>query len=124
MKKTKMRKEKSVKNARSVEIRKCCASCEHMSYDCDGRRMCKVLKRARKQKAVCTLWMMRQVLQKAGNSGGLVKTRHYLLYAMKVRLREEKAVSAGLITEQQRLSVEEIRSQYVAKFNRSIYFLR
>ena len=115
---------KTMRNQHGIEIKKCCASCQHKCIiNKYGTRLCALMQLIVESRFVCLKWECMEKLQNAGNSGGQVKTHDYLMYAMEVRLQEEKAVMDGLITEQQRLSVEEIRTEFEAKFNRSVYYV-
>ena len=111
---------KSVRNARGIKVKHCCASCTHRSYDDDGCRHCLLFEVRVKQKDACKYWQMSEAHQLAGRRQGQVKRKDYLKFALQVRLDERHAIEQGLMTDKQRQTEKELRAAF-EKENGSIY---
>ena len=68
-----MNGEKGVKNIYGIEIKRCCASCQHKSVDYEGVRVCNLLGLKVQHKYKCSSWEMSYGLSKAGNAQGVVR---------------------------------------------------
>ena len=64
-----------MKNQYHIEIKKCCASCQHREVLNDGTRLCKKVGLIVEQKFKCRQWQMSDGLKKAGHQTGAV-VRH------------------------------------------------
>ncbi len=62
-----------MKNRYHIEIKACCASCEHREVDEEGTRICELMQLRVNQGFVCPCWQLSSGLQNAGISGGKVK---------------------------------------------------
>ena len=121
----------SVRNAHGCKIKKCCASCQHKCIESDGTRVCASMMLKVQQKFKCKKWQMSDGLKNAGKCDGKVKRKEYLIYVQEIRSAERLRVGDGtsgmsddiqngIITEQQRKTLEEIRKMFTEKFG-SIY---
>lgn len=63
----------TVKNLYGVEVKRCCASCQHKSIDFEGVRVCDLMGLKVQHKFKCSSWEMSYGLQKAGNAQGAVR---------------------------------------------------
>ena len=64
-----------MKNQYHIEIKECCASCQHREVLNDGTRLCKKVGLIVEQKFKCRQWQMSDGLKKAGHQTGAV-VRH------------------------------------------------
>ena len=64
-----------MKNQYHIEIKKCCASCQHREVLNDGTRLYKKVGLIVEQKFKCRQWQMSDGLKKAGHQTGAV-VRH------------------------------------------------
>ncbi len=119
--KMKSRKKKSVNNAFYVNVRVCCASCQHLNYINGDCRVCELTGKVRKPRAECGQWKMRGSLLKAGMDRGQVKSKRYLKFALNMVLKEDEAIKNGILTEEGRTSVQQLRLAYEVKYGQSIY---
>lgn len=94
------------------KVKKCCASCQHRAIDNEGNRICALMNVIVKPDLLCMNWNLREGLDKAGLCRGTIKKKEYLMYAMMVRREEDVAIQNGTLHEEQRKTVEEIRSSY------------
>ena len=74
------------------------------------------------QKFKCNRWQMSEGLNNAGRSGGKVKRKEYLLFVQEIRTKENDDIQNGIITEQERKTLEEIHQMFTEKFG-SIYLM-
>ena len=63
----------TVKNLYGVEVKRCCASCEHKWIDYDGTRLCTSMGLKVQHKFKCSHWKMAEGLTKAGSAQGAVR---------------------------------------------------
>ena len=110
------------KNAHGCKIKKCCASCQHKCIECDGTRVCASMMLKVQQKFKCKKWQMSDGLKNAGMCDGKVKRKEYLVYVQEIRSAESDDIQNGIITEQERKTLEEIRKMFTEKFG-SIYVM-
>ena len=65
-----------MKNQYHIEIKACCASCQHREVQDDGTRLCRKVGLVVEQKFKCHLWELNDGLKNAGHqTGGVV--RHF-----------------------------------------------
>ena len=64
-----------MKNRYHIEIKECCASCQHREVDEEGTHICELMQLKVKGEFVCPRWQMSSGLQNAGMSGGKVKQK-------------------------------------------------
>lgn len=100
-----------MRNRNGIEIKECCASCKHRCLDNDGRS-CSLTKVPVASGYRCEKWTMHKRLQNAGNSGGKVKSWHYLHFFMERWTQQREAYEAGRIEVTGLLSAEDIRKEY------------
>ena len=112
----------SVRNAHGCKIKKCCASCQHKCIESDGTRVCASMMLKIQQKFKCKKWQMSDGLKNAGKCDGKVKRKEYLIYVQEIRSAESDDIQNGIITEQERKTLEEIRKMFTEKFG-SIYVM-
>ena len=123
----------SVRNAHGCKIKKCCASCQHKCIESDGTRVCASMMLKVQQKFKCKKWQMSDGLKNAGKCDGKVKRKEYLIYVQETRSAERlrvgdgtsgmnDGIQNGIITEQERKTLEEIRKMFTEKFG-SIYVM-
>ena len=66
----------SVRNARRLKVKRCCASCQHKDIDLDGNRICKLMQLIVEQKFRCKDWQMSDGIRNAGlQRGGVVRLK-------------------------------------------------
>lgn len=99
---------------------KCCASCMHKSIENDGTRVCQLMQLKVKQGFACPKWQMDASCDKAGLGLGKVKKKAYLMFVLAVRCEESEAIQKGIITEQGRRTLEQLREEFT-KEHGSIY---
>ena len=110
----------SVRNAHYCKIKKCCASCQHKCIESDGTRVCAQMMLKVQQKFKCKQWQMSDGLKNAGKCNGKVKRKEYLIYVQEIRCAESDDIKNGIITEQERKTLKEIRQMFTEKFGDSI----
>ena len=99
------------RNMHGIEIKACCASCEHKVINNDGR-FCGLEKTRVASGHCCNRWQMDKRLQKAGRGGGKVKKCHYLTFFIERWIEQRSALEAGRISVGQLRTVEDIRKEY------------
>ena len=104
--------EEFTRNQHGVQIRKCCASCQHKMYSDDDELRCCALTNCEHLRChLCEDWRLARGFKKAGNSGGMIKRVEYLEFLADIRAKETK--------DEQR-SIEDIRAEF-EKEHGSIY---
>ena len=63
----------SVRNAYGVNVKRCCASCQHRCIETDGTRVCAQMMIKVEQKFKCKQWQMSDGVKNAGRGGGVVR---------------------------------------------------
>lgn len=66
-------KKKTMRNPYGIEVKICCASCEHRIVDCAGERTCQLVELKVQQRFKCSKWQISYALSKAGSGGGVVR---------------------------------------------------
>ena len=100
-----------MKNKNGIEIKACCASCQHRLMTVDDR-ICGLTKASVASDYSCNRWRMEKLLQNAGNGGGKVKKWQYLCFFMEHWIKQRNDLEAGSIAPTQLQSVEQIRKEY------------
>ena len=65
----------SVRNAYGVNVKRCCASCQHKCIDKEGERVCAQMMIKVEQMFECQQWQMSDGLKSAGMGGGVVRLK-------------------------------------------------
>ena len=60
-------------NLYGIEIKCCCASCEHKVIDFEGIRTCKLMGLKVQQRFKCSKWQISYGMSKAGSAQGVVR---------------------------------------------------
>lgn len=115
-----LKKTETTRNGFGVKVKKCCASCQNKTIENDGTRVCGLMQLIMGQKDACPKWKASNSVEVAGMSGGKVKRKAYLMFVLAVRSEENEAIQKGIITEQGRKSLEQIREEFT-KEHGSIY---
>ena len=101
-----------MKNRNRIEIKECCASCQHKEILPDGTRICKLMEMIMESGFRCKHWGLDEHLQHAGEGWGRVKKKEYLAFVLSVREEENQMIDEGLLSESERTSVLELRLEY------------
>lgn len=109
-----------VKNPCFLRIKKECRSCKFKCLEWDSRRNCQLTDLRVEPTGACADWEMSDCLMKMGRSLGTVKSKAYLDFVQRKRLAEDVLMEQGLIGEEDRQPVEELRQEYMEKYG-SIY---
>ncbi len=65
-----------MKNQYHIEIKACCASCQHREVDEEGIRLCEKAGLVVEQKFKCSLWELNEGLNNVGHqTGGVVRLK-------------------------------------------------
>ena len=105
------------RNKHGVRVARCCLSCACKLYTRENvLRQCALDGLCHSCYHICHDWEMSRTIQGAGTSGGKIKRREYLMYAMSVRQREEEMK----IDQELCMSIEDIRAEF-EKEHGSIY---
>ena len=65
-----------MKNRYGIEVKECCASCQHKENQKDGSRVCAKMQLLVEAKNCCRLWEMSEGLENAGlQTGGVVRLK-------------------------------------------------
>jgi len=62
-----------MKNLYGIEIKCCCASCDHKEIDYEGERTCKLMGLKVQQTFKCSKWQISYGMSKAGSAQGVVR---------------------------------------------------
>ena len=114
---------KSMRNHHGIEIRKCCASCQHKCMDTDGRRICGLMQIVVEQRFDCPKWEMAEGQQNAGRSGGKVKRREYLMFVFETRMQEQEAIAAGKMLPTEVATLDSLRKRFEEMTGLSPYMI-
>ena len=112
----------SVRNAHGAKVKRCCASCQHKCVDGEGKRICAQMMLKVQQKFKCKQWQMSDGLQNAGKSVGKIKRKEYLAFLLEIRSAESDDIQRGIITKQERKTLEQIRQLFTEKYG-NIYVI-
>ena len=103
---------KVIKTKRWVKVNKICAACKYKEIDEEGHRSCL---KSDKKVGVCELcehWRMTKGLRQACYRDGKVKSKEYLRIVKHVRMKENRALEKGKLTEEQCMTVEQLREEF------------
>ena len=99
------------KNVSGIEFRKCCCTCKNRCPD-EGNT-CAMLGIEVASTDLCNNWKAASCFEQVGMNKGKVKSKAYLMWVMEQRLQEDKDIEAGLLDEEDRKSVEELREEFI-----------
>ena len=100
------------KNRCGIEFRKCCCTCKHRCPEADSKSTCAMLGVEVASTDLCRSWKVAPSYEKVGVSKGKVKSREYLMWVLEQRVQETRDIEAGLLDEEDRKSVEELRKEF------------
>ena len=63
------------KNGYHIQVKRCCASCQHKCIEKDGTRVCAQMMIKVEQRFKCKQWLMSDGLKNAGKGGGVVRQK-------------------------------------------------
>ena len=63
---------RTVRNPYGIEVKYCCASCDHKVIDYEGVRMCQLMGLKVQHKFKCSKWQVSCGMAKAGSGQGVV----------------------------------------------------
>ena len=109
-----------VKVARCHEVLRGCCSCKYRCVDTENGRTCMKTGMLVESSDVCPDWKMDRHFQKVGNCQGRFHSKAYQAYVMEQRLREDEGIELGVMEEEERKPIEEIRQEFMEKYG-SIY---
>ena len=64
-----------MRNKYHIDVKECCASCQHKDYTEVGDRICLLSQMFMESGFRCSRWGMSEGLQNAGKSGGVVRLK-------------------------------------------------
>lgn len=112
-----------VTNRCGIQVRKCCASCINKCLSSTSQRTCAL--RGKKEEVdklhVCSKWQMEPSFDNAGDGQGRVKKKDFLMFVMLRRRTEAQSIELGIISEDERQTVDDLREEYISK-NGNIYY--
>ena len=97
------------KNRCGIEVKKCCCTCKHRCPEADSKSTCLELGIEVASTDLCRGWKMAPSYEQVGMNKGKVKSREYLMWVLEQRVQETRDIEAGLMDEEDRKSVEELR---------------
>ena len=107
------------RNKHGVRMARCCMSCAFKEEtELKTIRVCSLDEFPHHRCHMCRDWQMSRTMEGAGTSGGRIKRREYLMFALSVRYEEQLAEENG--QEIVPKSIEEIRREYENQYG-SIY---
>lgn len=109
-----------VKNPYSQSVSKDCRSCKFKCVNWDTRRTCQLTDMLVEPGDVCADWQLNSCLKNVGKEKGRIKSKAYLDFILKKRLAEDYRIELGVLSEDDRQPVKEIRREYEEKYG-SIY---
>lgn len=101
------------KNRCGIEFRKCCFTCKHRCPEADSKSTCAMLGVEVASTDLCRSWKVARCFEQVGMNKGRVKSKAYLMWVMEQRLQETRDIEAGLLDEEDRKSVEELREEFI-----------
>ena len=108
-----------VTNCIGIAVKRCCASCMHKRLSSTSERTCSLHDMQEvEQSHVCLDWAMAECFEKAGCSLGKVKSKPYLTFVMMRRWTENKNIELGVMTDDDRQTVEELREEFIGKYGK------
>ena len=108
------------RNKHGIRMARCCMSCAYKEEtELKTRRVCALDKVVHHLCHMCHDWEMSRSMQGAGTSGGKIKRREYLMFALEIRYEEQLAEEKGEALEPK--SIEAIRAEFESKYG-SVYW--
>ena len=104
--------QKSMRIQHGIEIKKCCASCQHKKNGNDGGRICSLMQIVVGQQFTCPKWAVADGLMNAGRSQGKVKRREYLMFVFETRMQEREAIDSGLMLPEEIATLDSLRERF------------
>lgn len=99
------------RNKHDIRMARCCMSCAYKVITEQNKlRFCMLDQLTHRRCHMCHDWQMNAQMQGAGTSGGRIKRREYLMYALAIRCEEQEEADAGEEIEPK--SIEEIRKEF------------
>ena len=103
-------------NGYGIKIKKCCASCRHKCLTTYHRFCSQHGGQEVEQSDVCPEWKMNTCFEKTGRNPGEVKKKEYLQFVMVRRWTENNNIELGIMEDDDRQTLEEIRGEFVGIF--------
>jgi len=97
-------------NRFGIEVKPCCASCQHKCLDDFAARKCKLTGHRVRSRYACREWQMSEQLEMMGCERGRVQRREYQLTLMEVRASERLAIQRGVTITPK--SLEDIQEEF------------
>ena len=108
-----------VMNGAGIPVKRCCSSCMHKCLTSISQRTCSLHEnKSVKKRDVCPAWRMAPCLENVGTNLGEVKKKSYLQFVMVRRWTEDKNIELGVMDEDDRQRVSELREEYVGRFGK------
>ena len=104
------------KNRCGIVFRKCCCTCKNRCQEVESKNTCLELGIEVASTDLCRGWKVAPSYGNVGMSKGKVKSREYLMWVLEQRVQETRDIEAGLMDEEDRKSVEELRREF-SNFN-------
>ena len=101
------------KNRCGIEFKKCCCTCKHRCPEADSKSTCLELGIEVASTDLCRGWKMAPSYEQVGMNKGKVKSKEYLMWVLEQRVQETRDIEAGLMDEEDRKSVEELRKEFI-----------
>ena len=101
-----------MKNVCGIEFKKCCCTCKNRCPEADSKSTCLELGIEVASTDLCSSWKVAPCYEKVGMNKGKVKSRDYLMWVLEQRVQETRDIEAGLLDEEDRMSVEELRKKW------------
>lgn len=116
------------RNKHGIRMARCCMSCAFKEETEQKRiRVCFLDKLPHRRCHMCHDWQMSRTMEGAGTSGGRIKRREYLMFALAIRCEEQESLTPnpspkgeGDFMSEKCKSVEEIRAEFEKEYG-SIY---
>ncbi len=111
-----MKKEKEkvlfhTRNKHGIRMARCCMTCAYKVITEQNKlRFCMLDQLTHRRCHMCHDWQMSRSMEGAGTSGGKIKRREYLMFALEIRCEEQEEADAG--KEIVPKDVREIRAEF------------
>ena len=116
------------RNKHGIRMARCCMSCAFKEEsELKTIRVCSLDKLPHHRCHMCRDWQASQTMQGAGTSGGRIKRREYLMYALAIRCEEQESLTPTLskgegdFMNEKYKSVEEIRAAFEKEHGNVFY---
>ena len=118
------------RNKHGIRMARCCMSCAYKEQtELKNIRFCTLDNQTHRRCHMCHDWQMSRSMEGAGTSGGRIKRREYLMYALEIRCEEQESLTPTLSKGEGDFmngkckSLEEIRAEFESKYG-SVFLLR